>query len=63
MNTTRLSCTSGQVMANEACLAVVIEEVGKTGPLIFVKFPRVGCFFFVVVVVIVLIFLFSYCFE
>ena len=51
MNTTRLSCTSGQVMANEACLAVVIEEVGKTGPLIFVKFPRVGCFFFVVVVV------------
>ena len=58
MNTTRLSCTSGQVMANEACLAVVIEEVGKTGPLIFVKFPRVGYFFFVVVVVILFFFSF-----
>lgn len=47
MNTTPLSCTSGTVMANGACLVVLTVQVGSTRSLIFVKFLRVSCFVFV----------------
>ena len=47
MKMMQLSYTSGPVMANRAFLAVVVEFGDK---LIFVRFPRVGCFFVFVVV-------------
>ena len=47
MKMMQLSYTSGPVMANRAFLAVVVEFGDK---LIFVRFPRVGCFFVCVVV-------------
>ena len=45
VNTTRLSYTSGPVMANGACLVVLIVELRKTGSLLFVRFRRVSFLF------------------
>ena len=47
MNTTWLSCTSGPVMANgpRHGFVVLMVQVGKTGRLIFVRFPRVRFLF------------------
>ena len=56
VNTTRLSSTSWTVMADGACLlVVVIVHVGETCTAIFVKSPRVSFFFFA-------FFVFYYCY-
>ena len=69
MNTKRPSCTSGPVMANRACL---VAQLGVTGTLIFVRFPRVSfsfslfcfvlfflpfCFLILILIIIIIIIL------
>ena len=46
VNTMRLSCTSGPLMANRACLVVLIRHVD--GRLIFVRLQMVSylCYFY-----------------
>ena len=45
MYTTQLSYTKyGPVMANGACLVVLMVKIGKSGTLLFVRSPRVSFF-------------------